>query len=417
MSILFMERMDYASDILKTLLDKLIQRSVESRHLELMLRRNESVVEKMLSNWLALNMYTYLKENVGSSLFLLFSALKHQIENGPVDAITHEAKYCLSDEALLRSHINYTRITITVRRDDIEDDNNSHQGADEEGGGHITCVVNDCDTITQVKNKILDVLYKNIAFSQRPCVHDTELVWIIDKNNRQVLSDLDQTTMEINGWKRLNTLQHYKVDSKAVMSLVQKSLFPSSSVSSLQSYSSSASTYVHANHHHRLRRDTGNHYHTVLPNVKYWHIVKPDQQANTLTRRGRGDESGPKDDFSIPEIYLTQLLATKGTVQKFIDDFFSTILSANQSLPPVIKWLFDLFDEAALRHGIYDPEVLFLWKSNGILLRFWVNFIKNPDFLLDIQITPPINSSLAVIAQALMDASLTADLNYGKVSC
>ena len=29
---------------------------------------------------------------------------------------------------------------------------------------------------------------------------------------------------------------------------------------------------------------------------------------------------------SIPEIFLTRLLSTKGTVQKFVDDFFGTIL-------------------------------------------------------------------------------------------
>ncbi|KAL3204624.1 hypothetical protein MRX96_011613 [Rhipicephalus microplus] len=48
-----------------------------------MLRRTESVVEKMLTNWLALSMYDYLRDYAGSSLFLLFSAIKHQVEKGP----------------------------------------------------------------------------------------------------------------------------------------------------------------------------------------------------------------------------------------------------------------------------------------------------------------------------------------------
>jgi hypothetical protein len=67
---------------------------------------------------------------------------------------------------------------------------------------------------------------------------------------------------------------------------------------------------------------------------------------------------------AIPEIYLTRLLATKGTVQKFVDDFFSTILTVNEKLPAAVKWLFDLLDEAARRHGITDPEIVHAWKSN-----------------------------------------------------
>ena len=39
----------------------------------------------------------------------------------------------------------------------------------------ITCRVLDCDTITQVKEKCLDYIYKNTPFSHRPSVHDIEL--------------------------------------------------------------------------------------------------------------------------------------------------------------------------------------------------------------------------------------------------
>jgi len=67
---------------------------------------------------------------------------------------------------------------------------------------------------------------------------------------------------------------------------------------------------------------------------------------------------------AIPEIFLTRLLSTKGTIQKFVDDFFSTILAANETLPPAVKWLFDLFDDAAKKYNIVDPEVVHSWKSN-----------------------------------------------------
>ena len=69
-----------------------------------------------------------------------------------------------------------------------------------------------------------------------------------------------------------------------------------------------------------------------------------------------------------------------------------------------------------MRHGILDTEVVTAWKSNSLPLRFWVNFIKNPDFLLDIQKTPVLDSCLSVIAQTLMDACSTSDHRLGKVS-
>lgn len=70
---------------------------------------------------------------------------------------------------------------------------------------------------------------------------------------------------------------------------------------------------------------------------------------------------------AIPEIYLTRLLSTKGTIQKFVDDFLLTILAANE-IPPAVKWLFDLFDEATKKYNITDIEVVHSWKSNRYLI-------------------------------------------------
>lgn len=39
----------------------------------------------------------------------------------------------------------------------------------------IQCKVLDCDTISQVKFKILDALYKNTPFSMRPSIHEVDL--------------------------------------------------------------------------------------------------------------------------------------------------------------------------------------------------------------------------------------------------
>jgi len=48
-----------------------------------------------------------LKESAGEPMFLLFRAIKQQIEKGPVDALSSEAKYSLSEDKLIRQHINF----------------------------------------------------------------------------------------------------------------------------------------------------------------------------------------------------------------------------------------------------------------------------------------------------------------------
>lgn len=113
--IILMERMEYATDILRTLLLQLVEKSVSSKYPQLMLRRTESIVEKMLTNWLALTMYDYMRNYAGSQLFMLFSAIKHQIDKGPIDVITHDARYSLSEERLLREHYsNYEQLILQV---------------------------------------------------------------------------------------------------------------------------------------------------------------------------------------------------------------------------------------------------------------------------------------------------------------
>jgi len=48
-------------------------------------------------------------------------------------------------------------------------------------------------------------------------------------------------------------------------------------------------------------------------------------------------------------------------------------------------------------------------------LRFWVNILKNPQFVFDIDKTDHIDACLSVIAQAFIDACSLSDLQLGKV--
>ncbi|XP_076363064.1 plexin-B-like isoform X2 [Tachypleus tridentatus] len=377
--IILLAKLDYATEILQELLLKLINKYVGTKHPQLMLRRTESVVEKLLTNWMAVCMYNYIKDYAGSSLFLLFSAIKYQVEKGPVDFITHDARYSLSEERLLREQADFSIVSIQVIQEEEK----------------LYYRVNSCDTVTQVKAKILDGLYKNIPFSQRPCVQDVDLEWHYDKGGHLILADEDLTTKSVNGWKRINTLDHYGIKESALMSLVPRknpgSQEPSNNLDGVMIPSS-----PHSNE--------------KVPAVRYWHLVRStDEPLSEKQQKDHGHKA-------IPEIFLTRLLSTKGTVQQFVDNFLSTILTANEVLPPAVKWLFDLLDDAATKHGISDSDVVHSWKSNSLPLRFWINIVKNPDFVFDVNKTPTVDSSLSVIAQTFMDACSTTQHHLGKDS-
>lgn len=47
------------------------------------------------------------QHSAGESLYMLFRAIKHQVDKGPVDAVTGKAKYTLNDNRLLREDLEY----------------------------------------------------------------------------------------------------------------------------------------------------------------------------------------------------------------------------------------------------------------------------------------------------------------------
>lgn len=363
--IVLMNKMEYATDVLKWLLLKLVDKSVTTKHPHLMLRRTESVVEKMLTNYMAICMYSNLKEYSGSSLFLLFKAIKHQVEKGLVDALTHDARYSLSEDRLLREQVDTSVVSIHILQDDLDD--------------KIQCKVLDQDTISQVKSKILDSLFKNTPFSLRPSVHDVDLEWRNGRAGHLTLQDEDLTTKTINGWKKINTLAHYGVKESAVMSLVarqhdsfmnySKSVHPncyyinnSQSMLDHSNLYNQQPTLTQSGHknqycrlYHLIKSNPDDHFFGTYSGKASHHPFLPSHPHMSIERTHK----------AIPEIYLTRLLATKGTVQKFVDDFFHTILTVNDRLPIAVKWLFDLLDDAARRHPeTNDPKIIHAWKSN-----------------------------------------------------
>uniref|UniRef100_A0A3P8RCU7 Sema domain-containing protein n=1 Tax=Astatotilapia calliptera TaxID=8154 RepID=A0A3P8RCU7_ASTCA len=373
-------KLEYYTDIMRTLLLELMEEYVNSKNPKLMLRRSETVVERMLCNWMSICLYQFLKDSAGEPLYKLFKAIKHQIEKGPVDVRVKKAKYTLNDTGLLGDDVEYSVLTLQVLV----------QG---EGPDVTPVKVLNCDTISQVKEKIIEQVYRNLPYSQRPKVDSVTLEWRPGSTG-QILSDLDLTSQKEGRWKRINTLAHYNVRKPrgAYVSLST----PESSKESL----------------HQCFPPIGN---ALLEDDKVFHLVRPtDELDETKSKRGSiKDKSMTK---AITEIYLTRLLSVKGTLQQFVDDFFRSVLCSGAVVPPAVKYFFDFLDEQALKHNNVDEETIHIWKTNSLPLRFWVNILKNPHFIFDVHVSEVVDASLSVIAQTFMDACTKSEHKLSRDS-
>uniref|UniRef100_A0A671RFG1 Plexin-A4-like n=1 Tax=Sinocyclocheilus anshuiensis TaxID=1608454 RepID=A0A671RFG1_9TELE len=397
-------KLEYATDVLKHLLSDLIDKNLESKnHPKLLLRRTESVAEKMLTNWFTFLLYKFLKECAGEPLFSLFCAIKQQMEKGPIDSITGEARYSLSEDKLIRQQIDYKTLVVNCMH------------PDNEKSPEVQVKVLNCDTISQVKEKILDAIYKNVPSSHRPKASDMDLEWRQGRVVRVILQDEDVTTKIEGDWKRLNMLTHYQVPDNAVVALVPKQVTAYNSVNNSTVSRTSASKYEnmikYTGSPDSLRSRTPMITPDLESGVKVWHLVKNHEHGD--------QKEGDRGSKMVSEIYLTRLLATKGTLQKFVDDLFETIFSTahrGSALPLAIKYMFDFLDEQADKHNIHDPHVRHTWKSNCLPLRFWVNVIKNPQFVFDIHKSSITDACLSVVAQTFMDSCSTSEHRLGKDS-
>uniref|UniRef100_A0A8C5F0C9 Plexin-B1 n=1 Tax=Gouania willdenowi TaxID=441366 RepID=A0A8C5F0C9_GOUWI len=381
-------KLEYFTDILKTLLNDLVDQYV-AKNPKLMLRRTETVVEKLLTNWMSICLYAFLRDSAGESLYMLFKAIKHQVDKGPVDAVTGKAKYTLNDNRLLREDVEYKTLTLNVLVQD---------GVVIETQLQPSKVL-DCDTITQVKEKLLDQVHKGTSFSHRPHAESLDLEWRSGVAGHLVLSDEDLTSVVQGSWKRLNTLQHYKVPDGATVALVPR----------------------HTKHLHQDNQDYVAGEKTPMledadeGGVRLWHLVKASEEPD-LPKHRRGSLRERERAKAIPEIYLTRLLSMKGTLQKFVDDLFTAILSTSRPIPLAVKYFFDLLDDQAGQRGISDPETIHIWKTNSLPLRFWINIVKNPQFIFDVQASDHVDAVLSVIAQTFMDSCTIAEHKLGRDS-
>uniref|UniRef100_A0A2I2YYL0 Plexin B2 n=1 Tax=Gorilla gorilla gorilla TaxID=9595 RepID=A0A2I2YYL0_GORGO len=318
---------------MRTLFLELLEQYVVAKNPKLMLRRSETVVERMLSNWMSICLYQYLKDSAGEPLYKLFKAIKHQVEKGPVDAVQKKAKYTLNDTGLLGDDVEYAPLTVSVIVQD-------------EGVDAIPVKVLNCDTISQVKEKIIDQVYRG-----QPC--QTAWSW--------VSADPVRPGPDVTAGGPVEARQHP----------------------------------------YALQCPGWSHPHPVqgggLPAARgqpagpAWGAPCPPGGGEPGVAPGAADRRGGRGQ--VQERQREREGADEGHHRDLPDAAAlsqgHTAAVCGQLLPErAVKYFFDFLDEQAEKHNIQDEDTIHIWKTNSLPLRFWVNILKNPHFIFDVWWTP-----------------------------
>ncbi|XP_053270607.1 plexin-C1 [Pleuronectes platessa] len=359
----------YLTEVMEVLLKDLMQQN-SNTHSKLLLRGTESTVEKLLTNWMSICLYGFLRESVGQHLFLMVSALTQQIKKGPVDYVTEKALYTLSEDWLLWQAQDFSSLKLKVL---------FAVGSDGELSEPLEVNSLSCDTVEQVKEKILSTFKSKFGFPFNIPLSEVRIEY--ERDGCFVpLEEVDGSSEVVGEVTMLNTLKHYKVPDGATIKVLQRKSHPQQgSVKDDENFSR-----------------------------KYFHLIDPDVDEDQ-----RKDPERKK--LKLKEVHLTKLLSTKVAVHSFVENLFKSIWGLTQGRAPhAIKYFFDFLDAQAADMKITDPDVLHIWKTNSLPLRFWINILKNPQFVFDMEKTPQLEGCLSVIAQAFMDSFSLTESQLGK---
>ncbi|XP_062989852.1 plexin-C1 [Elgaria multicarinata webbii] len=361
----------YLTNILEVLTRDLMEQS-SNIHPKLMLRRTESVVEKLLTNWMSVCLSGFLRETVGEPFYLLVTTLNQRINRGPVDVITCKALYTINEDWLLWQVTEFSTVALDVVFEKIQE--NESEGITQ----NIQVNVLDCDTIWQAKEKILQAFLNKNGSLYGLQLSEMGLAYQSGTEAKELL-DVDSSTVILeDGSTKLNTIGHYGILDGATIKVFKKETDLSEG-----EYSDD-----------------------------YCHLILPDSEAAKDTQ---GAKHKGKQKFKVKEMYLTKLLSTKVAIHSVVEKLFRSIWTLpNNKAPVAIKYFFEFLDAQVENKKITDPDVVHIWKTNSLPLRFWVNILKNPQFVFDIKKTPHIDGCLSVIAQAFMDAFSLSEQQLGK---
>ncbi|XP_070847708.1 plexin-C1 [Chaetodon trifascialis] len=365
-------KLSYLTEVMEALLRALMQQNSNTQP-KLLLRRTESTVEKLLTNWMSICLYGFLRESVGQHLFLMVSALRQQTAKGPVDCVTEKALYTLSEDWLLWQAQDFSSLKLKVL---------FAVGSDGEVSEPLEVNALSCDTVEQVKEKILSTFKAKFGFPYITPLRDVCIEY--EKDGSFVpLEEVDASSEVIGEVTMLNTLKHYKVPDGATIKVLSRKthppLSPQTSVKDDENFSG-----------------------------KYFHLIDPDVDEDQR-------KNPERKKFKLKEVHLTKLLSTKVAVHSFVENLFRSIWGMPHCRAPhAIKYFFDFLDAQGDNMKISDPDVLHIWKTNSLPLRFWVNIMKNPQFVFDMERTANLDGCLNVIAQAFMDSFSLSETQLGK---
>ncbi|KFO31161.1 Plexin-C1 [Fukomys damarensis] len=372
LTIALQTKLVYLTSILEVLTRDLMEQCSNMQP-KLMLRRTESVVEKLLTNWMSVCLSGFLRETVGEPFYLLVTTLNQKINKGPVDVITCKALYTLNEDWLLWQVPEFSTVALNVVFEKIPENESADVCR------NISVNVLDCDTIGQAKEKIFQAFLSKNGSPYGLQLNEIGLELQVGTRQKELL-DIDGSSVILeDGITKLNTIGHYEISNGSTIKVFKK----------IANFTSDVEY-------------TDDHCHLILPDSEAFQDVQG--------KRHRG-----KHKFKVKEMYLTKLLSTKVAIHSVLEKLFRSIWSLpNSRAPFAIKYFFDFLDAQAENKKITDPDVVHIWKTNSLPLRFWVNILKNPQFVFDIKKTPHIDGCLSVIAQAFMDAFSLTEQQLGK---
>ncbi|XP_072025087.1 plexin-A2-like [Amphiura filiformis] len=394
-------KLPYLTDVMMTLMTAQVQDAIEEERPTRLFQRTELIMEKLLSNWIALSLYDFLKDHAAYPLFLLYRAIKCHTEKGPIDMVTGKSYVSLNDENIIGERLTYKELVLDII-------------VNEEDGEKREVAVLDTDSIGQVKCKILDTIHRNKPYSTRMQPWQVDLEWRIGIAGHLTLQDIDISSEYELGWKKVNTLKHFSVPTGANFALALRQEVPN-----VTAAGNAATRYTNIHDSTSLPNITVSMDDTqVEDGVQLWHLTKDCDETQDVATLSRRKSLILKKQ--IREVTFPRLLSTKGIVQEYMDRMFAAILNT-EDVPIGVKYIFDTFDGLAKRHDIEDEGVLHKWKSNILPLRFWQKIITNPQYIFDINQPRSVEASLSVISQAFYDAfrvnneQITKDAPYRRL--
>ena len=113
------------------------------------------------------------------------------------------------------------------------------------------------------------------------------------------------------------------------------------------------------NSHHQLiinKSSSSNNSTSNSGKYKKYHLIKSNDSIHSTTPCIKDDKNQEIAAKLVSEVYLTRLLATKGGMQSYVDDFFETVFSTahgSNVLPYAIKFLFDFHVQKVASSKLY----------------------------------------------------------------